>query len=393
MGTETRVELDVIGVLAGTDKSSSVSFAWDYLRHYQSHFERFRDEPINMMEIGVLGGSSLKVWKTWFSQATIVGVDIDPACARFAEGRVVIEIGSQEDPGFLARISAAYPPSIIIDDGSHRADHIVYTFERLFPALEPGGIYIVEDVSFHYGLNAPGLRGTSSISVPDYFGEFVQYLLSYQRPSADDWGTKRYICENIDEISIIRGAIVIRKRHVGRDFGRALATAEPLMSFPAAANRLSGYLIHHGGPINAAEDLARNALTRDGIEHASIGPLLNILVRTNRVLEAADLARKSAEAKPDDVGRWVALADVCIQAGDLAASQRANEKALALAPNDLHLNYRYALSLEHSGDLTRMQEVLQTVSALAEKQLDRPDWDKRLQDIADRVARLAKQTA
>ena len=93
MQVDRRVELDVIGALSGTDKSSSESFSWDYLRHYETFFDRFRHEPVNLVEIGVQRGPSIKAWKAWFTQATIVGVDIDPNCRRLTEDRVVIEIG------------------------------------------------------------------------------------------------------------------------------------------------------------------------------------------------------------------------------------------------------------------------------------------------------------
>ena len=46
------------GALAGTDKSSSVSWCWDYLRHYEELFRPFRDQPINLLEIGVASGAS-----------------------------------------------------------------------------------------------------------------------------------------------------------------------------------------------------------------------------------------------------------------------------------------------------------------------------------------------
>jgi len=54
-------DLDIIGVLEGTDKSSSVSSAWDYLRHYQALFAPWRDQPINFIEIGVGRGASLNL--------------------------------------------------------------------------------------------------------------------------------------------------------------------------------------------------------------------------------------------------------------------------------------------------------------------------------------------
>ena len=85
------------------------------------------------------------MWHEYFDQATIIGVDIQQDCRCYARDRIMVEIGSQEDPGFLADLVRRYPPRIIVDDGSHLAHHVIFTFETLFPALEPGGIYVIED--------------------------------------------------------------------------------------------------------------------------------------------------------------------------------------------------------------------------------------------------------
>ena len=39
---------------------------------------------------------------------------------------------------------------IIIDDGSHINEHVIDTFKLLFPKLNDGGIYVVEDTQTSY---------------------------------------------------------------------------------------------------------------------------------------------------------------------------------------------------------------------------------------------------
>ena len=63
----------------------------------------FRHEPIDVLEIGVLNGGSVRSWRQFFCSARIIGVDINPNCRRYEDDRVVIEIGSQEDPSFLTQ--------------------------------------------------------------------------------------------------------------------------------------------------------------------------------------------------------------------------------------------------------------------------------------------------
>ena len=128
--------LNALGILCGTDKSE---LGYGYLRHYERALAGFRNLPINVIEIGVDDGASTRMWQRWFSKALIIGVDIQQRCKAFEEERIRIEIGSQADGTFVDSLVAQYPPTVIIDDGSHQADHIIFTFERLFPPCCPAG--------------------------------------------------------------------------------------------------------------------------------------------------------------------------------------------------------------------------------------------------------------
>jgi len=65
--------LDQLGILTGTDKSS---LERDYLRHYEALFSEWRDPPINVLEVGIAGGASLRIWPQFFSKATIVEIHV-----------------------------------------------------------------------------------------------------------------------------------------------------------------------------------------------------------------------------------------------------------------------------------------------------------------------------
>ena len=144
----------MLGIIEGTDKASLIGekmhCSWDYYRHYYGAFRYWRDKPINVIEIGVLFGHSINVWLEYFSKARIVGVDINPDCSKFARERVEIRIGSQDDQQFLRSVAAEFSPSIVIDDGSHFAAHMIVSFETLFPMLAPGGIYVLEDMLYQF---------------------------------------------------------------------------------------------------------------------------------------------------------------------------------------------------------------------------------------------------
>lgn len=155
--TKEKPSLDEIGVSEGTDKSS---LCHSYLAHYERFVCRWRDAPITLLEIGVYNGASLRTWRKYFSQARIVGIDIDPRCEQHATEGIEIFIGSQIDPLFLKSISKDMF-HVIVDDGSHHADHIPFTLQNLFPAVVDGGCYIVED------LRAPSQTGESEYRKAD----------------------------------------------------------------------------------------------------------------------------------------------------------------------------------------------------------------------------------
>lgn len=131
-------------------------------------------EPIRILELGVWKGGSLDLWRQFFGpQAVIYGVDIvDP-------GRVItggeVRIGSQIDSEFLASVVREMGGvDVVIDDGSHLSKHVVKSFEILYPMLNPGGLYIIEDLHTSYWPTYGGglRRKNSSI-------EFLKHLIDY----------------------------------------------------------------------------------------------------------------------------------------------------------------------------------------------------------------------
>jgi cephalosporin hydroxylase len=119
-----------------------------YFEIYDRHFERFRGKRIRVLEIGIDHGGSLQVWKSYFGQdAQIVGLDIDPRCAAYAEDQISVHIGNQSDVGLLKSLGKF---DIVIDDGSHRLQDQLASFETLWPQTR--SVYLIEDC--HQGLPA-----------------------------------------------------------------------------------------------------------------------------------------------------------------------------------------------------------------------------------------------
>ena len=126
--------------------------AHNYADIYDFYFNKIRDEKLNILEIGIQRGYSLKMWKEYFSNSKIVGLDISD-CSHLSEPNIKIYIGNQSDDYLLKNISDSETIDgfdIIIDDGSHNNSDMENSFNSLFPKLKIGGYYIIEDLHTCY---------------------------------------------------------------------------------------------------------------------------------------------------------------------------------------------------------------------------------------------------
>jgi len=116
---------------------------------YESYFSDLRNQKINILEIGVDNGDSLRLWRDYFSNANICGIDI--VKKDFMIDNVDIICGDQSDIEFLSSVIEKYKKfDIIIDDGSHVSKHIIKSFNYLFDHLNKDGLYVVEDLQTSY---------------------------------------------------------------------------------------------------------------------------------------------------------------------------------------------------------------------------------------------------
>lgn len=174
-----------------------------------------KSRPLNILEIGVggyewldLGGGSLRMWKSYFPKSRIVGIDIYDK-RHLSEDRIDIRQCDQTDKEGLRRLCSEYGAfDIVIDDGSHINEHVIQTFEILFPLLRAGGLYVVEDTQTAYwpsyggGNNHPGSSMTYFKNLVDGLN-FMEFPIAQYRPTFYD--------QNIVEISFIHNLIFIRK--------------------------------------------------------------------------------------------------------------------------------------------------------------------------------------
>lgn len=179
-----------------TDKAGT----HQYTQHYARHFAHLRDREVVVLEIGIggysregAGGASLRMWKHYFRNGRIHGLDIEDK-SFVDEDRIRSFQGSQDDPDLLRRIvDEIGRPDVVIDDGSHRPEHILATFDVLFPLLADDGIYVVEDTQTSYwpewgGAEDPEDRSTSMAMLKRLADglNHVEYVVEPYEPTYTD---------------------------------------------------------------------------------------------------------------------------------------------------------------------------------------------------------------
>ena len=173
-------ELCKIALKYGTDKCPQLGHV--YTPYYFKLFKGRQESIKKVLEIGVANqvrmrhipnyttGASLRMWRDFFPNAQVYGLDIDPktmfedkriktffcdATSEEALEKVIEEIGTDID--------------LVIDDGNHHIESQVKTCRILKSLLKRDVIYIIEDVAYSkilseelsrdYDIEVPYLRG------------------------------------------------------------------------------------------------------------------------------------------------------------------------------------------------------------------------------------------
>jgi len=216
--------LERIASSFGTDKSSEIH---NYCEKYANYLPFERYNKMTIMEIGVLNGQSVKTWKDYFYRSDIIGIDINPDCKQYEDDKIRIEIGSQDDGEFLQSVKEKYGLfDIILDDGSHMNNHVIYSFEHLFDSIKSGGLYIVEDCATSYWEDwGGGFRKETTMM--EYFKRLCDDInfrgvMNFNKPNVharrEDWCSETVSREqpdcrtDIESITFLNGIILIRKR-------------------------------------------------------------------------------------------------------------------------------------------------------------------------------------
>lgn len=362
----TEAVLDMIGVLENTDKSSS---GHGYLQYYEEILRPLRQERFTLLEIGVAGGGSLRTWKTYFPHAQIIGLDINPDCKAYEEERIRIEIGSQDDPALLDRIVANDPPLIVVDDGSHMAHHMITTFERLFPALLPGGYYFFEDAYMHYGTYEADHIGLARLPLKDYCANLATSRTRGWLHTSENHGISKYIFEHTASIAYIWRAILIRKCFLPVEDDTALRTAERIASETGLGRHWLGVAkLALAGKDNAtlAETAARRAMQAGLVDWQAPYHLVTALQQQGRIDDAMAEAEQALLSYPRAVKllEWIGL--TWGRRGDHARAASYFQRALIFDPMQMWFHLSLSRCHLELGEMEQALEAARQADQLAE---------------------------
>ena len=123
----------------------------NYIDTYETIFGHLKESKINFLEIGICRGGSIKLWRDYFTNATIFGTDIvySPIAKETLKNEnVTILLGdsANKNSDVLTKYFENESFDIIIDDGNHSFEYQFITLQNFFPKLKKGGIYVIEDV-------------------------------------------------------------------------------------------------------------------------------------------------------------------------------------------------------------------------------------------------------
>ena len=142
--------LDTLFNKYGCDKAKK----HHYHTVYEPEFDSLRNEPINILEVGVFKGDSIRAWLDFFPNATVYGIDLFKRVSVedidvLHDDRVRFIKADSTNISVRSQIKKYWPRirfDIIIDDGLHTPDANAKTLHNLYPLLKKNGRYYVEDV-------------------------------------------------------------------------------------------------------------------------------------------------------------------------------------------------------------------------------------------------------
>lgn len=131
------------------DRATDKYWVHGYTPYYDRHLQGRLEEPLKILELGVLRGESLHLWADAFPNAEIYGVDINIRAKN--TDRIKILECDERNLKKLDALGREYGPfDMIVDDALHIPDPQRDAFNTLWPHVNEGGVYVLEDYHINY---------------------------------------------------------------------------------------------------------------------------------------------------------------------------------------------------------------------------------------------------
>ena len=124
----------------------------NYFEIYEELFSKYIDKKITFVEIGILSGGSLFMWREFFGKnARIIGVELNPVAKKWEKDGFEIFIGDQGSSEFWdSFFKKVGNIDVVLDDGSHTYQDQIVTLTKCIPFINNGGKMVTEDVCSSY---------------------------------------------------------------------------------------------------------------------------------------------------------------------------------------------------------------------------------------------------
>jgi hypothetical protein len=211
-----------------TDKDFTHNY---YNMVYEKYFSPIRETTKLICEIGIGGldgnlgwlpGNDLKVFRDYFLNANILGLDIVRHENITDLDRITLDWIDQSKRDIVIDYAAKLQDyDIILDDGSHNVYDQQITLAHFFKSLKSGGMYILEDLHTSIEVSIPEKNAIWNWGIPGFITP-LELLENFQKTGeiiADHLNEeeKIYLQENIKSVEIFRIAptsitsIIIKK--------------------------------------------------------------------------------------------------------------------------------------------------------------------------------------
>lgn len=138
------------------DTSPQPSFkVSNYFSIYVDLFHHLRDTECTFIEVGILDGGSLFMWRKWLGEkARIIGIDLNPEALKWKADGFEIYIGDQGDPKFWqTTFDDIGPFDALLDDGGHQSFQQIVTAQEAIRAANKKCIVAIEDTCSNFMKN------------------------------------------------------------------------------------------------------------------------------------------------------------------------------------------------------------------------------------------------